>query len=105
MSNHARVKGWRFTFTVDDENWRGDPVVVLVEGEIGNFGQNTWVPGDPIYFANEDDAMRVARDVAWDYITDGEFFINRNQVQWIETADLHPDHYLGKKEVQQGVWL
>lgn len=104
-SNHARVKGWRFTFTVDDENWKGDPVVVLVEGEVGDINQNTWAPGDTIYFADEDDAIRVARDEAWEKITDGEFYINRNQVQWIETAQLHPDDYLGRKEVQIGVWI
>jgi hypothetical protein len=99
------VKGWRFTFTVDDEDYTGDPIVVLVEGEVGDIGRNTWMEGDTIYFTDEDHAMRVGRDAAWDYITDGQFYINREQVVWLETAKLHPDHYTGRKEVQIGVWL
>lgn len=107
MTNHARVKGWRFTFRINVDE-PPDPISVVVEGEVGDPTNNTWFRDDdlPIYYADEEAAIAIARDEVWEHVTDGEVWaLNRDQVVWIETAQLHPDDYVGKKEVQLGVWL
>lgn len=107
MNDHARVKGWRFTFRIDvDEEHSSDPIIALVEGEIGDYASNTWEKGKTIFYFDEEAAIAIARDVVWEHITDGQMWmVNRNQVVWIETAALHPDDFLGRKEVEQGVWI
>lgn len=95
-------KGWQITFAVHDVPEDMTPVQVIVEGEIGDISVNTWQAKEAIFYLDEDHVIRIAQDAVFDLF---EEEITPDQIQWVETAELHPDHYIGKEQVDLGVWI
>lgn len=93
-------KGWTFRFLVNTGNAEPEDMRVVVLGEVGDVTKNSFMDEDALFYMGEDHAEAIAKDAI-----EEEFGVDRADMRWIETADYHPDHLVGLKQVDIGVWL
>ena len=99
--------GWQFTFSIQGEGVPPDqpPIRVVVEGEIGNKSLNSWEEDAVVYYENEAEAIRIAQEAVRDLFVGPTGAIPLQYIVWIETVELHQDHYVGLNRVDLGVWI
>lgn len=95
-------KGWTFRFAVymGLEPDKDIDARVVVLGEVGDVNLNTWDDEEALFYEDEEHARSIAMYVVLD-----KYDMPMDRVQWIETSDYHPDHLLGLKVTDIGVWI